>query len=341
MKSGGMHRGENPLQPRAMKTEPYYRDEASPGAIAEAARRLRAGGLVAFPTETVYGLGANATDDSAVAGIFALKQRPRFNPLIVHVSGRAAAEEHVLFNQKAGILAERFWPGGLTLVLPRREDTALSLLVSAGLDSVAVRVPAHPVARALLREARLPIAAPSANRSGRISPTTAAAVAEELGEGVSLILDGGPSAIGLESTIIGLAEDRAVLLRPGAIARDDIEAAVGRLEVRAAGAVLAPGMLESHYAPWASLRLNAVSVTEGEALLAFGRDVPAGARTICNLSPAGDLKEAAANLFAMLRRLDGSGANSIAVMPIPAHGLGEAINDRLQRAAAPRPPALV
>jgi L-threonylcarbamoyladenylate synthase len=311
---------------------------ASASAIAEAAQLLRDGKLVAFPTETVYGLGADATNASAVAAIFAAKSRPRFNPLIVHVSGVEAAEEHVRFQAPARALAQAFWPGGLTLVLPRRQTSALADLVSAGLDTVAVRAPSHDIARALLAETKLPPAAPSANRSGRVSPTTAEAVAEELGSRPALILDGGPCVVGLESTVIGFAGDRPVLLRPGAIAREPIEAVVGPLDAAEADAVLAPGMMASHYAPTARLRLSARDVEPGEALLAFGPDVPAATGPICNLSPRGDVAEAAANLFAMLRQLDGAVAARIAVMPIPEHGLGEAINDRLQRAAAPRAP---
>ena len=309
---------------------------ATPAALAQAAAILTRGGVVAFPTETVYGLGANAFDDSAVASVFAIKERPRFNPLIVHCSGRSQAQEFVGFRPEAALLAEAFWPGGLTLVLPRREGCRLSLLVSAGLDTVAVRSPAHPVARALLESACVPIAAPSANRSGRVSPTTAAAVAEELGRAVPLILDGGRCAVGIESTVVGFQGDRAVLLRPGAVPRAAIEAIVGPLHLPEGMTVQAPGMLESHYAPLAGLRLNADAVGPDEALLAFGPAVPTGAATIRNLSKSGDLREAAANLFAMLRELDHLGAASIAVMPIPESGLGEAINDRLRRAAAPR-----
>jgi L-threonylcarbamoyladenylate synthase len=335
-------RGKFRYKTPAMSTAAHVRRrKVSREAIVEAARILKGGGLVAFPTETVYGLGANARDDAAVAGIFAVKQRPRFNPLIVHVAGRSDAERFAQFHRKAARLADRFWPGGLTLVLPRLESSGLSLLVSRGLDTVAIRVPAHAVAQALLEESGLPIAAPSANRSGRISPTTADAVAEELGADISLILDGGPCSIGLESTVIGFHGEDPVLLRPGAIARDDIEAIAGPLAVPIAGTIAAPGMLESHYAPSAPLRLNAVSVSPDEALLAFGPRHPEGAAAMCNLSPTGNLREAAANLFVMLRRLDRSGASTIAVMPVPEQGLGEAINDRLRRAAAPRPTALL
>jgi L-threonylcarbamoyladenylate synthase len=304
--------------------------------IAEAGKLLRGGGLVAFPTETVYGLGANALDDHAVSGIFAAKQRPRFNPLIVHVSDRRQAEDLVTFNPLARALAQNFWPGGLTLVLPRRESSPLAMLVSGGLPTAAVRAPAHPVARALIAAAGVPIAAPSANRSGRISPTAASHAADELQGSVDIILDGGPCPLGIESTIVGFDEGRPILLRPGAVSREDIEKITGPLQRAEHGAIQAPGMMASHYAPRAQLRLNATNVAPGEALLAFGADIPQGAATMCNLSKAGDLKEASANLFAMLRRLDSAGVSTIAVMPIPEGGLGEAINDRLARAAAPR-----
>jgi len=303
--------------------------------IARAAEILLGGGLVAFPTETVYGLGADATNDRAVASIFEAKGRPKFNPLIIHVPGVAEAERLVAFTPLARRLAESFWPGPLTIVLRRKPDSPVSLLASAGLDTIAVRSPAHPVARELLISAGRPLAAPSANRSGRVSPTTARHVADDFGERVDLILDGGATTLGLESTVIGFERDRAILLRPGAIAREDIEMITGPLS-STSGAISAPGQLRSHYAPRARLRLNAADVEAGEALLAFGPDVPAGARTVRNLSKTGDLTEAAANLFAMLRELDASGTARIAVMPIPNEGLGEAINDRLARAAAPR-----
>jgi len=240
-----------------------------------------------------------------------------------------------VFDERARTAARCFWPGPLSLVLPRRAGCGLSLLASAGLDTLAVRVPSHPVARALLDAARVPVAAPSANRSGEVSPTTAQHVAESLGDRVQLILDGGPSTLGLESTIVGLFEERPLLLRPGAIAREDIEAVIGPLGAGAKGAARAPGMLESHYAPTKPLRLNAKEVRAGEALLAFGPDAPS-AKNSLNLSARGDLTEAAANFFAMLRALDRSEASVIAIMPIPETGLGEAINDRLRRAAAPR-----
>jgi len=307
---------------------------ADAAAIARAGEIIRAGGLVAFPTETVYGLGADATNDRAVASIFAAKGRPQFNPLIVHVPDIAAAEAIVEFAPLARKLALAFWPGALTLVLPRK-DTKLSLLVSAGLDTVAVRAPSGAIARKLLQAAGVPIAAPSANVSGRVSPTLAMHVAEEFGETVDLILDDGAAALGLESTVIGFDGDRPVLLRLGAIAREDIEKIAGPLAAPGAK-ISSPGQLINHYAPRAALRLNARDVKPGEALLAFGAHVPEGARVTSNLSSTGDVKEAAANLFAMLRELDASGADAIAVMPVPEKGLGEAINDRLRRAAAPR-----
>jgi len=304
--------------------------------ILEAAELLRDGGLVAFPTETVYGLGANALDDRAVAKIFAAKERPRFNPLIVHVPDRQEAEEIVTFNPMASALAEAFWPGALTLVLPRRHPSPLAQLVSAGLPTAAVRSPAHGIARALIDAAGVPVAAPSANRSGRVSPTSAAHVAEELEGRVDIIIDGGPCPFGIESSVVGFDGGRPMLLRPGAVPRSAIEKVLGPLGVVKSGLIQAPGMLASHYAPRAKLRLGASDVQPGEALLAFGPDVPAGASSMQNLSPTGDLHEAAANLFSMLRTLDRSGAPTIAVTPIPERDLGEAINDRLERAAHPR-----
>ena len=302
--------------------------------IARAAELLRAGRLVAFPTETVYGLGADATNDAAVAGIFAAKGRPSFNPLIVHVADLSQAEQLGIFSESAQRLATHFWPGALTLVVPRRPQIKLSLLVSAGLETVALRVPSAPVVRALLEQCRRPIAAPSANRSGRISPTAAEHVAESLGAQVALILDGGATPLGLESTVIGCVGADPVMLRPGAIARDVIEAIAGPLG-RAEGGIQSPGQLASHYAPKAKLRLGARSVDSNEALIGFGTDLPSGASHVFNLSPGSDLREAAANLFAMLRAADAVSAR-IAVVPIPAYGLGEAINDRLARAAAPK-----
>jgi L-threonylcarbamoyladenylate synthase len=298
--------------------------------FADAVRMLRSGGLVAFPTETVYGLGADATNGRAVARVFEAKGRPRFNPLIVHVRDADEAARHAAFHAPARKLAEAFWPGALTLVLPRSADCRLSELVSAGLGTVALRVPAHPLAARLIAQSGLPIAAPSANASGRITATTAAHVAQSLGGKVDVILDGGATPLGLESTVVGFDGERPMLLRAGAIAREAIEAVVGSLAAPD-DTIRSPGQLASHYAPRATLRLNATNAHLGETLLGFGPDTPKGAR---NLSATGDLREAAANLFAMLHELDGAGA--IAVMPIPNEGLGEAINDRLGRAAAPR-----
>lgn len=300
-----------------------------------AAEALIEGKLVAFPTETVYGLGADATQDKAVAKVFAAKGRPAFNPLIVHVSSLEEAAALGEFNAEASELGQLFWPGPLTLVVPRRQGCPVSLLASAGLGSLAIRVPKHPLAQALLKAVRRPVVAPSANPSGRISPTTAAHVRAGLGEKVSVILDGGPSAIGLESTIIGFLDGQPSLLRPGGLAREEIERALGHKLVSGGDAKTpsAPGQLESHYAPDARIRLDAEAAREGEAYLAFG-EAP-GARY--NLSPSGDLVEAAGNLFRLLHEIDATGVAAIAVAPIPRHGLGEAINDRLKRAAAPRP----
>jgi L-threonylcarbamoyladenylate synthase len=308
----------------------------SPAAIAEAATYLRAGRLVAFPTETVYGLGGNALDDHAVAGIFAAKGRPDFNPLIVHTLDVAAARTLARFDERAERLAQAFWPGPLTLVLARRPDCPISPLASAGLETLALRVPKHAAAQALLRSAGVPLAAPSANPSGRVSPTTAAHVAAGLGEKLALILDGGPCTVGLESTVIGLSGPKALLLRPGGVTQPAIEAVIGPLAQPDDARVQAPGMLASHYAPRLPLRLGAVAVSGREALLAFGPAPLAGAARTLNLSPAGDITEAAAHLFAYLHTLDEPGLAAIAVMPIPEHGLGQAINDRLRRAAAPR-----
>ena len=312
---------------------------ATPESIREAARALARGEIVAFPTETVYGLGANALDGSAVAKIFAAKERPRFNPLIVHVPGLAEAGAFAVIGETARTLAEAFWPGPLSLVLNKRAGSGIADLVTAGLETIALRAPAHAVARALLAETRLPIAAPSANRSGRVSPTTAAHVASELGEVPAMILDSGPCKLGLESTVVSIAGAVPVLLRPGATPREDIERVLGQSLVLAKpdDAITSPGQLATHYAPSTPLRLNVRRPEIGDALLAFGKDVPEGARITINLSHVGDLHEAAANLFAALRELDASGATTIAVMPIPDRGLGEAINDRLNRAACSVP----
>lgn len=317
----------------------------SPANLAEAARHIRAGRLVAFPTETVYGLGGDATNDRAVAAIFEAKGRPRFNPLIVHFPDCDAAARAVRFDARAERLADAFWPGALTLVLPRLEPCPVSLLASAGLATLAVRVPAHDVALRLLREAGRPIAAPSANPSGAVSPTTAAHVAETLAERVAMILDGGPCKIGLESTVIDLAAPEPRLLRPGGVVIDEIEALIGpvmrpKLVLDRGAPAPSPGLIERHYAPRLPLRLDVDPASPrprpGEALLAFGPQPPAGFAVVRNLSPTGDLTEAAANLFRMLRDLDRPGFTRIAVMPIPDVGLGAAINDRLKRASAPR-----
>ena len=304
---------------------------------ARAAGQLRQGELVAFPTETVYGLGADATNDRAVAAIFAAKQRPAFNPLISHLASAGMVADLAYWNAAARALADAFWPGALTLVLPRTADCAIALIASAGLDSVALRVPSHLGAQALLAAVGRPVAAPSANRSGRISPTTAEHVNQELGNAVAFILDGGPCEIGLESTVVGFHADAPVLLRPGGISKERLEAVVGAV---AAGpdsgdSPSAPGQLASHYAPGKALRLNAAAAGPGEVLLGFGPDFAEAH----NLSPKGDLIEAAARLFAELRLLDQGPGAAITVAPIPEDGLGRAINDRLRRAAAPRVPS--
>ncbi len=316
---------------------------ADDAAVAEAAQTLAAGGLVAFPTETVYGLGADASNGEAVARLYAAKGRPSFNPLIAHVPDLAAARSLAEFSVDATRLAQAFWPGPLTLVLRKAPRCPVADLATAGLDTVAVRVPDHPVARALLASFGGPVVAPSANRSGHVSPTTAAHVLADLNGRVDLIVDGGATPVGVESTIVACL-DGPMLLRPGGLSRAAIERALGRLlagaPANAGGeAPLAPGMLVSHYAPRTPLRLNAQSVAAGEALLAFGPAPVRGADqavAVLNLSPRGDVIEAAVNLFSYLRVLDGAGATAIAAMPIPHDDLGEAINDRLARAAAPR-----
>jgi L-threonylcarbamoyladenylate synthase len=314
---------------------------ATPKTVEKAARALTQGEIVAFPTETVYGLGANALDASAVAKIFGAKERPRFNPLIVHVPGLAEAETYAVVTLTARKLADIFWPGPLSLVLEKRAGCGIAKLVTAGLDTIALRAPAHPIARALLAAAKLPIAAPSANRSGRVSPTTAAHVAAELDEIPAMILDGGPCKLGIESTVISVVAEKPVLLRLGATPREEIERVLGgRIALAKSDAPIAsPGRLATHYAPDTKLRLGATSVGPDEALLAFGKDVPKGGRVIINLSESRDLAEAAANLFGALRELDKTGVSAIAVMPIPDRGLGAAINDRLQRAACGTPPS--
>jgi L-threonylcarbamoyladenylate synthase len=312
--------------------------DANRDTIAAAARVLADGGLVAFPTETVYGLGADATNGAAVARLYAAKGRPRFNPLIAHVADAKAALRLAQFSDEAKRLAGVFWPGPLTLVLPRQDDCPVSELATAGLDSIAVRVPDHPIARDLLKAFGKPVVAPSANRSGHVSPTLAEHVRADLGGRVDLIIDGGPASVGVESTIVSFLTSPG-LLRPGGLPREAIERVLGYelpdVVSSAEDLPRAPGMLASHYAPRAPVRLNAVEVRPGEALLAFGPVLPGAERTL-NLSPTGDLVEAAANLFSHMRALDASGARAIAVMPIPNEDLGEAINDRLGRAAAPR-----
>jgi len=318
---------------------------AGEAAVAAAARILAEGGLVAFPTETVYGLGAAAANPAAVARIYQAKGRPAFNPLIAHVGDIAAARQIARFDGSALALAEAFWPGPLTLVLPKMPDCTVADLATAGLDTVAIRIPAHPVARQILRAFGGPVVAPSANVSGHVSPTTAAHVQSDLSGRIDLIVDGGAVDVGVESTIIGCF-DAPMLLRPGGVPRADIERVLGRaLKQPPADAdsdsaqPLAPGMLASHYAPRAKVRLHAIGVEPGEALLAFGLGAISGidaAAMVMNLSERGDLTEAATNLFGHLRALDARGARTIAVMPIPDEGLGEAINDRLRRAAVGR-----
>ena len=306
--------------------------------IEKAAALILSGELVGIPTETVYGLAADATNDRAVARLYEAKGRPSFNPLIAHVEGVGMAKRYADFPPLAEKLAAAFWPGPLTLVLPRKPDCAVSLLVSAGLPTLALRAPKNAIAAALIKKIARPLAAPSANRSGAVSPTTAEHVRESLGERVALILDGGPCPIGIESTIVKIDGARAVLLRPGGTPRDAIERVIGEKLDAAAGAIEAPGMMQSHYAPKAQLRLNAVSPRENEAFIAFGPSREY-AHTL-NLSEKGDLVEAAANLFAHLHAADRMvstfGLSRVAVAPVPDHGLGEAINDRLRRAAAPK-----
>ena len=311
-------------------------------AVAEAAALLRGGALVAFPTETVYGLGADATNGRAVAAVFAAKGRPRFNPLICHYAEAEAAFADAAPDERARALAERFWPGPLTMVLPRRPESRVDLLTGAGLDSLAVRVPAHPLALALLRAAGVPVAAPSANPSGAVSPTTAAHVLEGLGGRIAAVLDGGACPVGVESTVLDLTGARPALLRPGGVPAEAVEALLGPLDRATAPggeAPRGPGMLASHYAPALPLRLGATAAEADEALLGFG-PVPTGTTLAWNLSETRDLAEAASRLFAGLRWLDTEGARlglrGIAAMAVPETGLGAAVNDRLARAAAPR-----
>ncbi len=337
--------------------------QATKDGVAAAARLLRHGALVAFGTETVYGLGGDALDKQAVAAIFAAKGRPRFNPLICHYPSAAAAFTHTVADDRARLVAQTFWPGPLTLVLRRAEHCPVSLLASAGLDTLAVRVPRHPVALSLLRQVGTPIAAPSANRSGRVSPTSATHVLDELAGRIAAVLDCGPCPVGVESTVLDLSGPHPLLLRPGGITQEALEACIGPIQTVAHPApppaqgprcdgLRSPGMMASHYAPALPVRLAATSVTAAEALLAFGPPL-SGAGCVFQLSAAGDTAEAASQLFEGLRQLDAAGARpadrgdterdmtgqrlaGIAVMPIPDHGLGQAINDRLRRAAAPR-----
>jgi L-threonylcarbamoyladenylate synthase len=320
-------------------------ERLTPADLPRAAALLRQGLLVAFPTETVYGLGADATNGQAVAAVFAAKGRPSFNPLICHYPGAEAAWRDVVPDSRAERLAARFWPGPLTLVLPRRPGCPVDLLASAGLATLAVRVPAHPLALDLLRAVGRPVAAPSANRSGQVSPTTAEHVLDGLAGRVAAVLDGGPCAVGLESTVLDLSGEGAALLRPGGVTAEAIEAEIGPVGraldpgTAAHMQLRSPGMLLSHYAPALPVRLGAVTVAPDEALLAFGPDVPSAALA-WNLSERRDLAEAAARLFSGLRWLDAEGRarglSRIAAMPVPEQGLGVAINDRLRRAAAPR-----
>ena len=328
--------------PAGGASRPTQTLSADAAGITRAADLIRAGGLVAFPTETVYGLGADATSAAAVAGIYAAKERPRFNPLIAHLPTLQAAEREGVFDEYARSLAQAFWPGPLTLVVPVSASGTVCDLARAGLDSVALRVPDHVLAREVLAQTGRPVAAPSANPSGRVSPTSAAHVLADMTGRVDAVLDGGETAVGVESTIVACLGGVPRLLRPGGLAREAIEAVLGRSLAAAHGeaaAPRAPGMLASHYAPAARVRLNATTIAPGEAALLFGpEDLPgvSEARAVRNLSPSGDLPEAAANLFAYLRALDASGAPVIAVAPIPETGLGEAIADRLSRAAADR-----
>jgi L-threonylcarbamoyladenylate synthase len=312
--------------------------KAVPGAADQAARCLAAGGLVAFPTETVYGLGADATDGQAVARLYDAKGRPAFNPLIAHVPDLESARKLAVLNADAEALAAAFWPGPLTLVLPRKPDCPVSELATAGLSTIAIRVPNHALAREILRAFGKPVVAPSANVSGHVSPTTAAHVLEDLDGKIDLIVDGGPAPVGIESTIVACL-DQPMILRPGGLSREAIATTLRRDLAQPVDSTdetpLAPGMLESHYAPRTKLRLNATRAEPGDVQLAFGTPLP-GAKATLNLSERGDIAEAAANLFGHLRRLDAMRAPSICVMRIPSAGLGEAINDRLRRAAAPK-----
>ncbi len=311
-------------------------------ALNEAVRVIEAGFPVAIPTETVYGLAADATNPAAITRIYETKGRPQFNPLICHMANMAMAEQHAIFDPISRKLADAFWPGPLTLILPLRQESPIHSLATAGLDTVGIRIP-KGFASALIERLGRPLAAPSANSSGKISSTSAAHVEADLGRKIELILDGGSAPVGVESTIIKVESDGSVrLLRPGGLVADEIERVAGVEVVRpatASAAIEAPGMLASHYAPGAAVRLNATSVNKSEALIRFGGQTLKGeadAVAVLDLSPSGDLAEAAANLFDHLKRADASGATTIAVASIPNRGLGEAINDRLERAAAPR-----
>jgi L-threonylcarbamoyladenylate synthase len=309
---------------------------ADTAALRDAADLLLAGKLVAFPTETVYGLGANALNGEAVAGIFAAKKRPKFNPLIVHVADLSQARSFGNFNNHAVELARAFWPGPITLVVPKSKTCKVCDIAMAGLNTIALRIPGGLIAQELLRVAGIPIAAPSANRSGHISATVACHVAADLGMRVSMVLDDGPTVIGIESTIISCQDDAPRLLRAGAIERSQIEKVIGQdLLTNNTTRISAPGQLTSHYAPNAILRINATQRQKDDVFIAFGTP-PLGSAPEFNLSPSGDIIEAAANLFSVLRQIDLSGAQNAAIMPIPHHGIGEAINDRLNRASAQR-----
>ena len=295
---------------------------------------MRAGELVAFPTETVYGLGADATNDSAVAKIFEIKGRPQFNPLISHLPSAHHAFEFGVFSTIAKELASTFWPGPITFVVPRSNKCPISWLASAGLETVAIRVPDHPVARELLELANVPVAAPSANLSGKISPTRPEHVREEFGSNIFSILEGGDCRVGLESTVLDLSGSTPILLRPGRVTQRQLEMKVGKIKMATrTDTISSPGMLASHYAPEAEVRIEATTSIEGEAFLGFGET---SFEPYPNLSPRGDLVEAASNLFHLMRELDKKNPKCIAVAPIPKKGLGIAINDRLKRAAAPR-----
>ena len=303
--------------------------------IDAAARLICSGKLVAFPTETVYGLGGDATNPSAIASIYEVKGRPSFNPLIIHVPSIDIAEKLVKFSEQSKALAEHFWPGALTLVLQRRQNCPVSLLAGSGLETLAIRIPENEIALNLLRKAQVPIAAPSANKSGSVSPTTANHVRNSLRDDIDLIVDGGACKIGVESTIIDMSAENPCLLRAGGIPLEDLEREVGNIQVlgKDQQVLKAPGMLSRHYATQIPLRINAKELHEGEALLAFGGRTLGKAVAVCNLSRAGDLNEAAANLFDMMRQLDKPEYTGIAVMEVPEVGLGRAINDRLRRAS--------